>query len=480
MLKYLKKIYLQLSLATLSIGLVSPSFADNQTPTVSPILSEEGLPFRIQVELADFELPNGIHSYAFGRYRNKWLFITGRTNGMHGFNPDTGNFPPQQQNRVIYVIDPEKKKVYSRALTDPQSGLTSEQIDLLSVTSPQSYQRGNTLYITGGYGVDSSTGLFSTKPFLTAINLPGLIHWVTHHSHHETAAQHIRQISDPIFQVTGGYMTQVDKGPTLLVFGQNFRGFYVAESDGEYTNQVRRFRILDNGKQLSFIPLSSKPHTPNPNFRRRDLNIVPMIFTKGSKQEEGLVALSGVFTPTTGIWTVPVEINRMGKSSMANPAKSCTFKQGMNNYACPTLGIFSCKDDAVYTVLFGGISFGFFVDGHFQTDSEFPFINQFTTVKRNRKGHYTQHLMSAEYPVILSTQSNPGNQLLFGAGADFIPSKHLPRFNNDIAKLEDIDKPIVAGYIVGGIQSTLPNTNVLSDSAASPYIFKVTLIPVKK
>ncbi|CUI16698.1 hypothetical protein PNK_1081 [Candidatus Protochlamydia naegleriophila] len=478
MLKHLK-LFLGLSLTTLSLSLASPSFADNQTPSVSPILSEEDLPFRVQVELADFGLPNGIHSYAFGRYRNKWLFIAGRTNGMHGFNPDTGNFPLQQQNRVIYVVDPEKKKVYSRALTDPQSGLTLEQVDLLSVTSPQSYQRGHTLYITGGYGVDSATGQFSTKPFLTAINLPGLIHWVTHHSHHETAAQHIRQISDPIFQVTGGYMAQVDKGPTLLVFGQNFRGFYVAESNGEYTQQVRRFRILDNGKKLSFIPLSSKPEEPNPDLRRRDLNIVPMIFTKAGKQKEGLVAFSGVFTPTTGIWTVPVEISRTGKSFMANPAKASTFKQGMNNYTCPFLGIFSCKDNAVYTIFFGGISFGYFVDGQFQTDSEFPFINQFTTIKRSHKGLYTQHLMSSQYPVILSTESNPGNQLLFGAGADFIPSKHLPRFNNDIAKLEEIDRPILAGYIVGGIQSTLPNTNTLSDSAASPYIFKVTLIPVK-
>ena len=36
---------------------------------------------------------------------------------------------------------------------------------------------------------------------------------------------------------------------------------------------------------------------------------------------------------------------------------------------------------------------------------------------------------------------------------------------------------VVVGYIVGGIQSTLPNTNVESDSAASPYIFTVTLVP---
>jgi hypothetical protein len=35
----------------------------------------------------------------------------------------------------------------------------------------------------------------------------------------------------------------------------------------------------------------------------------------------------------------------------------------------------------------------------------------------------------------------------------------------------------VVGFIVGGIQSTLPNTTAESDSAASPYIFTVTLVP---
>ena len=37
--------------------------------------------------------------------------------------------------------------------------------------------------------------------------------------------------------------------------------------------------------------------------------------------------------------------------------------------------------------------------------------------------------------------------------------------------------PVAVGYIVGGIQSTLPNTNTTSDSAASPYVFTVTLVP---
>ena len=101
---------------------------------------------------------------------------------------------------------------------------------------------------------------------------------------------------------------------------------------------------------------------------------------------------------------------------------------------------------------------------------------------------YSQCLMNGGYPVILSTASNPGNPLLFGAGATFIPAAGLPAYTNGVLKLDALQpaatasghhltKSVLVGYIVGGIQSTLPNTNQESDSAASPYIFSVTLTP---
>jgi len=51
----------------------------------------------------------------------------------------------------------------------------------------------------------------------------------------------------------------------------------------------------------------------------------------------------------------------------------------------------------------GGISFGYFDNGVFQTDGELPFINQVTTIRIDPQGRFTQYLMDAEYPVILST-----------------------------------------------------------------------------
>lgn len=453
----------------------------NQTLDTTPIGSEASLPFRIQIDLADFQLPNGFHSGAVGVYNGKWLFITGRTNGMHGFNSPTANFPPQTSNRVVYVVDPVLKTVASRSLNDSSSGLSQHQVDLLSVTSPQHYQKENTLYITGGYGVDSATGQFSTKDVLSAIDVPGLMHWVTDPSSGESAVQYIRQISHPLFQVTGGEMAQIKNGPTLLVFGQNFTGYYHDTSNGQYTLQVRRFNIIDNGTELSVEGKSSKPSEPDSNFRRRDYNLMNRISYHNGKPHQSLVALSGVFTPSGGIWTIPVEVSADGDTFMRKPTSKKAFKQGMNNYASAKVGLYSKHSKDMYEVLFGGITYGSYEDGSFVTSTDFPFENDVTTIKIDKHDNYSQYLMSGTYPVIESppTAPNPGNLLRFGAGAEFMLAENMPVYENNVIKFDKLgNTPQVIGYIVGGIQSTMPNTGDIFDSSASSYIFTVKIFPI--
>lgn len=451
----------------------------NQTPDTSPIYPGDSLPFDVTIEQA-FLLPNGIHSGASAMYKGKWLFIAGRTNGLHGFeDPGNNNFPPSSQNTLIYVVDPKTGTTWTKSLTDPTSGLTQQQIDTLSVTSPQSYQTHDRLYISGGYGVNTATGLFDTKDTLTAIDLKGIIEWVTAPITGQRAIHYIRQVSDPIFKVTGGYMARVNKNLSLIVFGQDFLGYYTPGTNGEYTEQVRRFKVHDDGKRLSVTVKKSFPETPDPNYRRRDLNVVPVMHRLNGLPLPAYIAYSGVFTLDDGIWTVPVLISYYGKPSMDDPADPDTFKQGMNNYASANFGLFQENEGNMYVIFFGGISYGFFQGGSFQTDSEFPFINQVTTVKLDKEGNYTQYLMANQYPTIASTGSNPGNTLLFGAGATFMPVDNLPFYKNGVLNYDSMKKtrPRTIGYIVGGIQSTLPNTNVASDSAASPYVFKVILRP---
>jgi hypothetical protein len=453
------------------LALTAPNF--NQTATVSPVLAATGLPFRVLIERANFQLPVGFHSGVVGIYKGLWVFIGGRINGLHGFG-STNNFPADSQNMSIYVVNPSTGQTMSRSLTESSSGLTQQQIDTLTVTSAQGYQDANTLYMTGGYGVDTATGTFGTKPVLTAFYLPGIVEWVINPKH-GSVASNMRQLYNPIFQITGGEMFK-SGDLTLLVFGQNFIGQYTPSSNGNYSDQIRVFKIKNAGSQLSVEILNSKPSIPNPNYRRRDLNILPALLNSSGRLENGFIAYAGVFTLDSGVWTVPVVINKKGDSWMADPNAASTFKQAMNQYVSAAASLYSRKSKSMFHILFGGLSYGYYENGTFQTDAEIPFINQVTTIKMDINSNFSQYLMANQYPTIVSTGSNPGNTLLFGAGAYFVESI-LSQYPNKVINLDNIRQPTVIGYIVGGIQSTLPNTNTNSDSAASPYVFKVTLIP---
>lgn len=271
-------------------------------------------------------------------------------------------------------------------------------------------------------------------------------------------------------------MTRFDGHPTLLVFGQNFQGFYHPDSNGLYTEEVRRFEIIDDGCFLGVDVRSPTPRCPLEIYRRRDLNVVPIIHYEHGRYRNQLIAFSGVFTEAGGIWTIPVLMDSDGNPTMRLPTDPEAFKQGMNNYACPTIGLFSKATRDMYTVFLGGLSYGYFVGTNFMTDQEIPFINQFTTVKYSAIRRYTQYLLNSEYPVIISTGPNPGNQLLFGAGAAFIPFGESLKFGQHVLNLDALTGTTLVGYVVGGIQSTLPNTNSSADSAASPYIFKVSIV----
>ena len=215
-------------------------------------------------------------------------------------------------------------------------------------------------------------------------------------------------------QVTGGQMFPLDSHlRSVMVFGHNFTGKYSGNSNGKYVKKAQLFQIIDNGRDLRVQ--TRKSENPNSAYRRRDLNVLPMIL--GNKR--ALVGFSGVFTEKKGCWTVPVEIYEDGTTNMDNPLNSETFKQSMNIYTCASSTIYSPSLDENYFILLGGITFRFFNGINFETDSRFPFNNQLTTIRRESSGNYKQYFMNDRYPVIKSTGPNPGNELLFGATAIF-------------------------------------------------------------
>jgi hypothetical protein len=457
-------------------------FAAHQTDTFTPVVLNGFLPYNISLQRYDFgaaDLPT-LHSYAAGQHNDKWVLIAGKTNGLHGFQTTGPNgFTPETQNREVWVIDPVGKQSWHRSLEGAAGGFTSAELNSLTSSNNQFYQHGQRLYMTGGYGVQATLGdgtpVNGTFDRLSAIDLPGIIDWVITDS--GTANDHIRQINSPSFRVTGGAMYEMG-GRTHIVFGQDFSGNYNPNKNGTYTNQVRSFEIMDDGATLAIANPTST--TPDPDFRRRDLNVFPVMRPAGGGAiEPGLVALSGVFTPSFGAWTVPVQIDAAGNPLMDDPDDPNTFKQGFNGYHSAKLGLFSEARGEMHEVLFGGISVQHLNTQTMQveTDHDLPFINDITSVVIDAAGNYTQHWLG-EFPVVNDPE---GNRLRFGSSAEFFLAGGIETFQNGVIKLDRLARPTTLGYIFGGITANRPHTrsgDPPATSAASNLIFAVVYTPV--
>jgi len=489
-------------------------YGQNQTSYVTFPLPEDSLPFRVSIELAPFSLPSGLQAFVSGVIKDEWVLLSGRIFGLHGFTEAIfPTFPPASQNSTVFVLNLKTGKTVSRSLTDPSSKLTQEQIDQLSVTNALFFQGdgSDTLYMVGGYGINTATGQHETKSVLTAIDLPSLIKWVKQDPKAKSAAKCLRQVSDPLLQVTGGVMWQINPHqPALLGLGQNFNGTYRdTTANGDYTYQIRPFQVIDTGKNLLVYPYPQP--IPNPLYRRRDLNIVPAMRKSGSSLQQYLVAYGGVFTPgdNFGAWTIPIEIEADGSSRSFNPLKPNTFApfaQGMNNYECPNLGLYSEKTGDMYTLFFGGISFLYTINGGLYSpggslceDSDLGFTNDVTAIRIDASGNYQQYLMSATFPSIATTFGhcpppmfpitcmnvvlNKSPVLLYGASGFFLGLPGLPYYPNSVLALDQLgSSPILLGYIVGGIESSAAETCSQignADTHPSTRIFSVKLIPKK-
>ncbi len=465
------------ALIILSVGVLSGSafcLAQHQTALFSPVLVNSALPYQLQLQETTFGsavLPT-LHSFSAAIHEGKWVLIAGRTNGLHDFtNVPANNFPVQYQNRDVWVIDPVTHQSWSRSLEDVSSGLNANQIASLTPTNQQFMHIGDRLYITGGYGVPGSGAGFTTFDTLTAIDLDGIVDWVVNGT--GQAVDHIRQLSDPMFKITGGAMYEIN-GRTHLIFGQDFIGGYIPGKNGEYSEQVRSFDIVDNGVTLSVANATSTPKVPA--YRRRDLNVYPVLKpASGGGVEEGLTVLSGVFTLDNGVWTVPVEIDDTGIPTMADPLAAGTFKQAMNQYHSAKLGLYSTTQGAMHELLLGGITLKTYDEGTgtFMQDDNMPFTSQVTSVVVDASGNYSQHFLGA-FPELYDTQSNLLN---FGANAEFFLAPNIATYGNGVINLDLLHGETVVGYAFGGIVSNAPHVRgvVGAMSSASNRVFEVVI-----
>ncbi|TWT87683.1 hypothetical protein Mal64_32260 [Pseudobythopirellula maris] len=470
--------------------------ADSQTATVSPVVVGGDLPYRLSVrrlDYSDVELPS-LHSFAAGEYDGQWVLIGGLTNGLHGFDIDQGTIPESKQNRDVWVIDPETRQSWRRTLdpADAGSGLTDLEVLSITPANTEFEQVGDRLYVTGGYGDndpndDTARGTFGV---LSEFDLSGLVDWAKGGA--GQASDHLRQVEDELFQVTGGSLHEVD-GKMHLVFGQDYEGRYRGRLNGEYTKQVRTFTIEADGADLEFTHLGSS--TPEEHYRRRDLNVYSSLSVEGDQLVEGITVLSGVFTETDGIWTVPVEITADGVPTQADggldamnaggvlDAEAGVFKQAMNNYHSAKFGLFDESTGSMHEVLLGGITYLEYdptnpaadADG-FVADGDFPNTNQITSVIRNSDGSYEQHYLG-EFPEMYTLD---GERMRFGANAEFFLTHDVATYDNGVIDLDalTIGQESHVGYVYGGLIANAPHVfgNPIGLSSASGEIWEVVVM----
>jgi hypothetical protein len=408
-----------------------------------------GNPFTVELEEVTIPAAPTVHSFAFAQLNGKWLIIGGRTNGLHGFTPQTA-FPRQFANKFVYVIDPNTNQVWSRNLfTD----LSIASADPLRSTNTQFAQVNDKLYITGGYGLDSALGSFVTFQNLYVIDINGIMQAVMNNT---SMASSIKQVTDSRMQVTGGEMEYFN-GSFYLFGGHRFTGTYFATGQGnnnqQYTNQLRKFQVQESGSNVSITNYTAVTDTVN--FHRRDMNMFHGIKPDGS---EFMVVHGGVFRYDKDL---PYRTSIFFDNSSYSVD---SYEQKMNQYTTAHMVMFDSVGQKLHTTYFGGLSL-YYYDASSQSlkeDTLVPFIKDIALITRAANNTTTETILPVQMPDLL------------GTNAQFIINKSLPLYNNDVIKLNRISSRTMVGYIFGGIKASLPN---VTPSVASDKIYKVFITP---
>lgn len=410
--------------------------------------------FVVEIEPITIASAPGVHSYSWGLTDDqKWVIMGGRIDGLHQRQP-FASFLEQDNNKFVYVIDPQTEQVWSSDL----SVLPASMFEQLQSTNQQFKQRDSILYITGGYGYSTTQGIQITYPNLTAVSLNELADAVMAGGN---IIPYFRQINDINLKVTGGQLGYLDS-TFYLVGGNLFDGQYnpMGPTFGPgftqvYTNEIRTFKIQDDGVNLSVSNYAAT--FDSINLHRRDYNMSPQIFPNGDK---GFTAFAGVFDYNDMPWLNTVDIVPGSYSS------NSSFNEYLSQYHSAKLPIYDTVANIMHTLFFGGLS-QFTVDtqGNLVEDTNVPFVKTISKITRYSNGTMQEvDLGYVEMPTLV------------GPGAEFIPVDQY-YYDNEILDLNSVPTiKTLVGYIYGGIQSTAANIFFVNDgtqSFASNTIFKV-------
>lgn len=414
--------------------------------------------FSYELSLNPVEIPGlpGIHSFAFAQHEGRWLVAGGRTDGLHARQPGR-SFPAEFNNTKIFVIDIKSKTIHSSSIGSLPVTLREQ----LQTTNMNFYQDEDILYYLGGYAYSRTAGDHITFPYLTAIDVPGIIKAVEMGTE---LSEHMKQIKDEQFAVTGGQLGKL--GDTfLLVGGHRFDGRYnpVGPLHGpgfrqEYTQEIRMFEILHNSRTMTvsnFRVLRDEEH-----LHRRDFNLVAQILPDGSP---GYMVSAGVFQKEADLpFLYPVFVSLQGYEPVEK------FSQLLSHYHGAKAALYDEDTKEMHSLFFGGISQYYYQDGNLVRDDRVPFVRTISRVSRYDDGILHEYAFPVKMPGFL------------GASAEFLVNPNLAVSSNGVILLNQIpEDDFVIGHILGGIDSPLENpfsTNRTHLTGASNMAYEVRLM----
>lgn len=408
------------------------------------------LPFQIEIEPVSAQAVPPVHSFAFAQQGSKWLIVGGRTNGLHGFSTND-NFDVSYANEYIVVVDTTTWNYYTSSILSLPMNIK----DPLRSTNMQYIVIGEYLYMSGGFGWDSTLNRYDTYATLTAIRIDSMINAVISGS---SIAPHIRQITDPELQVCGGEMITIGD-TTYLAFGHYFRGRY-QETPGPifvqvYSEEIKKFVISDDGTNLGISYYGSITDTTH--FHRRDLTVAPALTPAGDK---AWTAFSGVFRKDADLpYLAAISYQTNGTYVV-----DTSFDQQLNNYTCAFIPLFDSVQGTMYTVLMGGCSLYDYnpQNNSYTYDSLVPFVADISVMVHAANGQWAQVPLQVQLPALL------------GSNMKFVPVDTVPSYSNHVIRLRDVQGRVLVGYLYGGIEASGPNDQ---PSVANDTIFRVFLTP---
>jgi hypothetical protein len=416
------------------------------------------LSFDIKIEkFIDLDM-NGIQSYAIGTHQGKWLIIGGRTDGLHRRQP-FASFDEEGNNKEVFLINPQDSSVVSVSINQFPENLREQ----LQSANMQFYQKGNWLYLIGGYGYSATLDEHTTFSKLIVLHVPKVMEAIENKS---DLASYVYYFEHPYFQVTGARLESI-YDDLYLVGGHKFLGRYnpLDPDHGpgyvqEYSNRIFIFNISFWGDKLEMDSISTIEDSLW--LHRRDYNVTAQILPDGT---EGLTAFSGVFQKERDLpFLHSVTISQDGMFP------NDSFFQHYNHYHCAHVGFVSNSLNQMHTLFFGGIAQFFDSAGILVQDNNVPFVKTVARVTREPNGEMFEYKLPVEMPDFL------------GTGSEFIIHPNISVRHNGVVNLDSLtlDSMVTLGYILGGIKSTAPNIfwdNEGDLSSASNVVYRVSILP---